>query len=573
MSNIRTRNLLNKTPAKEQETIEPQPSLTRAADTKATIEESDSGVGLSGRRWWLASIAILIVAAGLRFTYLESKPLHNDEGVNGNFMTQLFREGYYRYDPENYHGPSLYYLALITSKVNALLYGKAGLSTVSLRIVPAIFGIGILWLILQLRRYLGSYGTLGAAVLVALSPGAVYFSRYFIHEIPFVFFTLGIVVAALRYYETTRPIYLMLGAACAALLVATKETSIISIAVLGLAYACAVLYQAWRKTWGRGEQKASARKSRVRASRGDEHIEDNPQEELVARFGGRRRLAVLLLIALVLFLSIHVLLYSSFFTNFPKGIYDSVGTYRTWLGTGLTDDRHDIYTYLLWLLEEDMPSLLLGVAGFALALYRGNNRFVLFAGFWAMGILAAYSLIPYKTPWLTLNISIPLAIVGGYCIEEVYNKFRQSQRQRVRVALVGLAGIIVAVSAYQAIDISFFRYDDDSVAYVYAHTTRQIFSLLDKINEIVARGGKGEKTGIMITAPDYWPLPWYLREFPNAGYWGKVMTPTEEAMVIGEDTQETELQQTLGDKYERIGSYELRPGVTLIAYVRRDLQK
>jgi len=96
------------------------------------------------RRWWLASIAILIVAAGLRFTYLESKPLHNDEGVNGNFMTQLFREGYYRYDPENYHGPSLYYLALITSKVNALLYGKAGLSTVSLRIVPAIFGMGIL---------------------------------------------------------------------------------------------------------------------------------------------------------------------------------------------------------------------------------------------------------------------------------------------------------------------------------------------------------------------------------------------------------------------------------------------
>jgi len=190
-----------------------------------------------------------------------------------------------------------------------------------------------------------------------------------------------------------------------------------------------------------------------------------------------------------------------------------------------------------------------------------------------MGILAAYSLIPYKTPWLTLNISIPLAIIGGYCIEEVYNKFRQSQRQRVRVALVGLAGIIVAVSAYQAIDISFFRYDDDSVAYVYAHTTRQIFSLLGKIKEVVARGGKGEKTGIMITAPDYWPLPWYLREFPNAGYWGKVMTPTEEAMVIGEDTQEAELQQTLGDKYQRVGSYELRPGVTLIAYVRRDLQK
>ncbi len=50
-------------------------------------------------RWWQASIVILIIAAGLRFTYLESKPLHNDEGVNGNFMTQLVRTGYYHYDP------------------------------------------------------------------------------------------------------------------------------------------------------------------------------------------------------------------------------------------------------------------------------------------------------------------------------------------------------------------------------------------------------------------------------------------------------------------------------------------
>src|SRR2546430_1925562 len=40
----------------------------------------------------------------------------------------------------------------------------------------------------------------GAAVL-AVSPGMVYNSRYFIHEMLFVFFTLGIVVAALRFYE------------------------------------------------------------------------------------------------------------------------------------------------------------------------------------------------------------------------------------------------------------------------------------------------------------------------------------------------------------------------------------
>src|SRR5436853_3862831 len=102
-------------------------------------------------RWWQAGIAILIIAACLRLTYLESEPLHNDEGVNGNFMTQLFRSNYYHYDPENYHGPSLYYVTLIVTRLNTLFHGQAfhgeaGLSTVALRIVPAIFGIATIWL-------------------------------------------------------------------------------------------------------------------------------------------------------------------------------------------------------------------------------------------------------------------------------------------------------------------------------------------------------------------------------------------------------------------------------------------
>jgi hypothetical protein len=45
-----------------------------------------------------------------------------------------------------------------------------------------------------------------------------------------------------------------------------------------------------------------------------------------------------------------------------------------------------------------------------------------------------------------------------------------------------------------------------------------------------------------------------------------------EAMVIGEDTQEPELQQVLGGGYERVGAYELRPGATLVLYVRKDLK-
>jgi uncharacterized protein (TIGR03663 family) len=530
-------------------------------------------------RWWQAAIAILVVAAGLRFAALELKPLHHDEGVNGNFMTQLVRSGHYRYDPENYHGPSLYYLTLVSVKLNGWLHGRfaqpdAGLSTIALRIVPAVFGMGILWLILELRRYLGDQGALGAAVLVALSPGAVFFSRYFIHEILFVFFTLGIVVAALRFHETTRPVYLVLASSSAALMVATKETSIISIVVLGLAYLCTAIYPVLRRWLLREDIKASAQVSRARAQRasGDQQdsLPKDPVFDLVRRMG-RREVAIVLLIALAWFASIHVVLYSSFFTNFPKGVYDSVRTYSYWLDTG-EKQEHNVYSYFGGLWEEEMPTLLAGAAGIALALYRNANRFVLFAAFWAMGILAAYLLIPYRTPWLTLNISIPLAVVGGYAIQQIYDRARLSKRMRVKVSLAGLAAILVCVSAYETISLSFFRYDDDSIPYVYGHTSREIFLLLDQVNRAVARGGKGTETEMMIASPEHWPLPWYLRDFPKAGYVGTVTPPSQEAVVIGEDSQEPQLQQVLGDRYERVGTYELRPGATLVLYVRRDLR-
>src|SRR5262245_47058723 len=43
--------------------------------------------------------AILGVAFLLRFFWLTLKPFHHDEGVNGFFLTGLFRDVIYHYDP------------------------------------------------------------------------------------------------------------------------------------------------------------------------------------------------------------------------------------------------------------------------------------------------------------------------------------------------------------------------------------------------------------------------------------------------------------------------------------------
>ena len=68
---------------------------------------------VSRRTWLSASAAILVAAAFLRFYDLDLVPLHHDEGINGNFLLTLVRQGKYFYDPGNYHGPTLYYFSAV----------------------------------------------------------------------------------------------------------------------------------------------------------------------------------------------------------------------------------------------------------------------------------------------------------------------------------------------------------------------------------------------------------------------------------------------------------------------------
>ncbi len=515
---------------------------------------------LGARKWQLAGWTIVLIAAVLRFYRLPLVPLHHDEGVNGSFLTAMFRGATYHYDPANYHGPTLYYMALVTTTLNAVFFGRAGLSTFAIRSVPAIFGTATVWLILQLRRYLGDVGTLVAAVLVAFSPGMIYFSRYFIHEMLLVFFTLGIVVAVLRYYETARARYLMLAAASAAMLFATKETAVLSAITLIVAWILTAAYfrlpERWRGT--RGEQ--------------DSGKASGLDVPLALRVVGSDRLIFWLCSAATLFAAVYVLLYSSFGANFPKGVVDSFAAFQLWTKTGTSAHTHDRLTCLAWLEKEEWPSLWLGLTGIAVALYRGLRRFVLFAALWSVGILTAYSIVPYKTPWLILNISLPLALVGGYGVGQLWNLAWNPSRTRVRAVLALPLFAICLPSIFHAIDFNFFRYDDDSIPYVYAHTRRGFLDLIRQVDAISTQNGTGTDTGITIASPDHWPLPWYLRDYRRAGYWGKVV-PTQEPMVIGESSQEAELQSVLGNRYTRVGSYDLRPGVVLVLYSRSDLSR
>ncbi len=491
--------------------------------------------------WWWCSFAILMTAALLRLVFLTQKPLHHDEGVNGLFLVNLFRTGFYHYDPSNYHGPSLYYLAVIPTAINNVFHWGHGLSTFAIRLVTAVFGVGVVWLMLCLRRFLGSPAALAAAAFATVSPGFVFFSRYFIHEILFVFFSLGVIVAWLWYRDTGKARYLMLASASAAMLFATKETWIITAAVWLIAIPCTMIFLRLR-------------------NRADEIPAWLPGP---APGVGARPTWILYLQAAALFAGIGILLYSSFFTN-PRGILDSVLTFTYWTKTGRTGIyNREWSTYLSWMWQEEAPILVLGSIGTLVALIRARSYLTVFCAFWSIGIFTAYSLVPYKTPWLALSIILPLTIMAGDLIGQAY-------QPGTRVFTAVIAGAAIVFSLYQAIDVSFVNYDNDSYAYIYAHTRRDFLGLVNEIDAIAAANPAKKDIGITVMSPEHWPLPWYLREYKNAGYWGRIV-PTSEPIVIALKPQVPEVERELGKEYREYSTHDLRPGNTLVMFVRKDI--
>jgi uncharacterized protein (TIGR03663 family) len=610
-----------------------------ATKTKPDAQDVTNGE-MSERTWRISAVAILAAGAVLRLVYLTLVPLHHDEGVNGNFLVSLVRNGTYTYDPSNYHGPTLYYFAAVAPWLARFVGGvtardKYGLTTFNVRFVTVAFGVATIGLALLMRKRLGSIGALSAAALIAISPGAVYLSRYFIHESLFVFFTLGIVVAALKYYDTGAGVYLILAAISAALMTATKETWIINGPVLLIALIATSIYFWLRQRLF-----------------GNETTGGDDSGEFLARFGGPVSVATIALVAFTVFIVVNVLFYSSFFQNYPKGVNDALQTLKLW-SHRTQEHRHPFLQYFEWLRQEEAPVLLLGTVGAVVAVWRADNRFAVFAAQWSFGLLVAYSLVGYKTPWISLNFIIPLAITSGYALEQLYQRFGEpwvpvsmilgtillivfdrfvkfeygdggktshvnwnfdlshnvfavvailslaiyvgyilystKDQPRRPVHLYAAAVILLGVMGYQMYQLNFVHYDDDKYVYVYAHTRRETLVMLEQIDRAANQLKTGYDTGVAIVSPEYWPLPWYFRDYKRVGYYGKVV-PTSEPIIIGETGQEEEINATFGEQYQQIdssklsdprifpernpnGSFSLRPGVDLLLYMRRDVAK
>ena len=548
----------------------PQPSApatedARPVQTRANAAPAEGPGALAWvDRWFIpAAIGILLVATAIRLPDLGLNPFHHDEGVNGWFTTNLVRTGSYFYDPQNYHGPSLYYLALASEIL-------LGLTDTAMRLVPVVFGVLTVAIVLGLRPALGSVAALVAAALIAISPGMVYISRYFIHEMLLVAGTAGFVASVLLYLRTGKPPFVISAAVALAVMATTKESWIIELGVLGIAAVATVVYVNVRTgkppfaTSSPVRTTSAKKKPRSIWVDGVEYrAAEEPSEPTSSWFAARGIPLELIAAGAVVFACIYVLLFTSFFTN-AGGLGDSFAALTNWAETGGQTQIQPIYQYLAWMLRADAPIVILGVIGGLFAAIRGRDRLWVFIGLWALGITLAYSIPAYKTPWIAINMLLPLALLGGHAIHEIAT-MRGPVRYLAPLALVAALGL----SAYQAIDLNYRHYDDETYPYVFVHSTRQTFDLLNEIDALGSELGTGTETGISIVSPDYWPLPWYLRDHRGAAFWGYLQNESTnvldepQPLVISNANQRADVEAKIAGSHSLVGTYTLRPGVEL----------
>ena len=124
--------------------------------------------------------------------------MHADEAVHAAKLGTLLEQGRYAYDPEEFHGPTLNYLTLLPARLQgAVRY--ADLDERTLRSVPAAMGVLLVAAHALLIPLIGVPAAAAAALLTALSPAMVFYSRYYIQETLLVFFSFGALISVCRY--------------------------------------------------------------------------------------------------------------------------------------------------------------------------------------------------------------------------------------------------------------------------------------------------------------------------------------------------------------------------------------
>lgn len=415
---------------------------------------------------------IIALGAFLRLFLLAMKPPHFDEGINGWFVDQMTKTGFYRYDPTNYHGPFHFYVLFLSLTL-------LGRNLWALRLPVVLASIYSLRLTMNFEPFVGRKVSRLAALAMAVSPGFVFYGRYSIHEVWMLLFSMLFVLGLLGLWKFGTANYLWCAGMGLCGMILTKETYIIHLACAALAVPVA---------W------VSHRITPTDDARPVKQTWTNVNVTLVV---------LVAVVAIVFFYSGNFLHWSSL-----KGLYE---TFDAWFKTGSNGNGHEKpWHYWLMLLGRYEIACALGLLGCLLCQFYKQIS-LRYLAIYGVGTLMAYSIVHYKTPWCIISIAWPFLFLFGALVSLLAAKFR--------TITYAVAGVVFAISLGLCIRLNYYRCTTDSEPYVYVQTYNDIYKLTKPLLSLAHKDATSyQLVGHMIRTSAY-PFPWILGDFTRIGYY------------------------------------------------------
>jgi len=473
-------------------------------------------------------IALALLALAVRLVQLGERPMHTDESINAYIVGEVIEGSPYHYDPQDRHGPTLAEITVPLLRLQGVKTFPA-ITESQLRLVPVLAGtLGVLLFGAAVEAF-GFIPCLLAALLFAFAPLPLYYSRYFIHETLFGVATFGLIFAGNQAFQKNSLGSALIAGACAAFMLACKETAGLHFVALALAAAICHLWST----------KSFAAKT----------------------FFSRR----IWIAGVLAFVVAGLLLFTWAGQNWqaPLDLVRAIPHFAV-RAEGQGHEKH--FAYYLRLLASGWSGKVLGVLAI-LGIWRSVcsasisatplRRFVALYG--AL-ILIIYSSIPYKTPWLALNFWLPMALLIGVAVEWLWLTW---PKMFPRVALVLGCLAIGALIAHDSHHWVFQDPADERNPYAYAHTQTDVLDLPVRIAQLCQQKHLAQPR-IAVVAEDPWPLPWYLRAYSQIGFWQPGQDPGNADFYITTSDVPTNLMTLL--KPYRSEFFGVRPNVLLILW-------
>jgi uncharacterized protein (TIGR03663 family) len=433
------------------------------------------------RRWEVAGYALLVAGAlAVRLIGLADRPFHHDESQDAYFSWLLFTEGDYEYQPI-LHGPLRFYLT-------SAMYVLFGDSDFTARLAPALMGTLMVPLPYLLRDQIGRVAAFAAAVALAFGPSYLYYSRFAREDIYIACITLALLTVTFRFLDRPRAHQPALIGALLALSFATKESTFITVFVAGTFFVAALALQ--------------ARRHGLRAA---------PLVRTVAAVGWEAWAWGLASFALVF-----TVLFTVFLTNPPglwDGIYEGLAYWLAQHGPGRGEKEW--YFYIVVLLAEEWPALLLGAIG-AVAALRRPTLLKAFLIWDFLLSLAVYSWANERFSWLVLHPLLPLLLLAGLGVQAIWDA-RARWSGRLGLAFVLACALYTGYTSWWA---NAENGADPREFLVATQSAEDVERVRDEVVAVADRARRqGREANVLIDSAEgaTFPWAWYFRDL-DAGY-------------------------------------------------------